>query len=82
MKQNIEQRDINSLSFEEALQELEKIVKNIEEGRGTLESFVQEFERGALLKKHCDTKLQEAKLKIEQITKIQEGEIKAEHVDL
>lgn len=63
-----EQKSIDQMSFEEAMQELEQIVKNIDSGAETLDSAVSSFERGVFLKKHCEQKLSEAKLKIEKIT--------------
>ena len=59
--------DIAKLSFEEALAELEKIVRALEEGRGKLEDSIRAYERGALLKKHCEQKLREAQAKVDKI---------------
>lgn len=60
--------DIAALSFEDALVELEKLVKQLEDGKAKLDDAVKSYERGALLKRHCETKLREAQAKIEQIT--------------
>ena len=57
--------DIAKLSFEDALAELEKIVRSLEEGRGKLEESIRAYERGALLKRHCEAKLREAQAKVE-----------------
>jgi len=51
--------DIAKLSFEVALSELEKIVRTLEEGDGKLDESIKAYERGALLKRHCEAKLQE-----------------------
>ncbi|AAY61408.1 exodeoxyribonuclease VII, small subunit [Rickettsia felis str. Pedreira] len=59
-----------NISFEEALKELEEIVKKIDNGQESLETAVNSFERGILLKNHCEKKLKEARLKIEKITKL------------
>ena len=59
--------DIAALSFEEALAELEKLVKQLEDGKAKIDDAVTAYERGALLKRHCETKLREAQAKIEQI---------------
>jgi len=64
---NIE-NSIESMSFEAALTELEGIVKKIDSGQESLESAINSFERGVLLKEHCEKKLQDARLKIEKIT--------------
>ena len=60
--------DIAALSFEDALTELEKLVKQLEGGKAMLDDAIKAYERGALLKKHCEMKLREAQAKIEQIT--------------
>ncbi len=60
--------DIASLSFEAALSELEKIVRQLEDGKGKLEDAIEAYERGAALKKHCEAKLSEAKAKVDKIT--------------
>ena len=48
--------------------ELEKIVRQIEDGRGKLDEAISAYERGVALKRHCEGKLREAQAKIEQIT--------------
>jgi exodeoxyribonuclease VII small subunit len=60
--------NIASLSFEDALTELEKLVRQLEDGKAKLDDAIGAYERGALLKRHCETKLREAQAKIEQIT--------------
>jgi len=70
-----EAASINNLSFEAALAELKDIVKKIDTGEETLESSIISFERGILLKEHCEKKLQEAKLKIEKITKLADSSV-------
>lgn len=65
--------DITALSFEEALAELEKIVRQLEDGKIRLEEAVSAYERGAALKAHCETKLREAQLKIDKITLAPDG---------
>jgi exodeoxyribonuclease VII small subunit len=59
--------DLSALSFEEALAELEKIVRNLEDGKVRLDEAVAAYERGAALKRHCEKKLKEASLKVEKI---------------
>ncbi len=60
--------DIAKLSFEDALLELEKLVKQLEDGKAKLDDAIGAYERGALLKRHCETKLREAQAKIESIS--------------
>ena len=58
---------MTELSFEEALSQLETLVKRLEEGRLPLDEAVSVFEKGAALKAHCEQKLQAAKLKVDQV---------------
>lgn len=59
--------DIASLSFEDALKELETIVGGLERGQIKLDEAIAAYSRGTLLKEHCEKKLAEAKAKIETI---------------
>ncbi|MCK5444490.1 MAG: exodeoxyribonuclease VII small subunit [Rhodospirillaceae bacterium] len=59
--------DIQKLSFEEALGELEDMVRDLEDGSGELEGAIKSFERGTHLKRHCENKLKEAEARIEKI---------------
>ena len=61
-------QDAPKLSFEDALQELEKIVKRLESGEQSLEDSIAAYEQGIQLKSHCERILKEATLKIEKIT--------------
>ena len=63
----INKNNINNLSFEEALEELEGITESFEDGNSTLENAVNLYNRGVLLKKHCEKKLKEAKKKIDEV---------------
>ena len=49
--------DIARLGFEDALKELEEIVRALEQGKGKLEDAIRSYERGAALKAHCERKL-------------------------
>lgn len=55
------------LSFEDAMQQLEGIVKQLEEGRFPLEDAIKAFEKGMALKQVCEDKLKAAQLKVEQV---------------
>ncbi|NKE44951.1 exodeoxyribonuclease VII small subunit [Roseomonas frigidaquae] len=66
-------RQVASLSFEEALAELEGIVKDLEAGKGKLEEAVAAYERGALLRRHCEAKLAEAEAKVQAIVESPPG---------
>lgn len=59
--------EVAKLSFEDALAELEGIVKQLEGGQGRLEDAIAAYERGAALRRHCESKLAEAEAKVQQI---------------
>lgn len=59
--------DLNELSFEDALRELEGIVSRLERGDAPLEESIDIYERGAKLKKYCEDKLKSAQLKVDKI---------------
>ena len=73
MKKSNISLDITKLSFEEALEQLENIVSKLEDGSINLEESIEEYTRGVHLKNHCETKLKEATLKVEQITIDKDG---------
>lgn len=58
---------IDQLSFEDALGELETIVKSLESGSTPLEQSIAAYERGMQLKQLCEKKLSEARLRVEKI---------------
>ena len=66
---------IEKLSFEEALGELESLVRRLEEVKCPLDEAIKTFERGIGLKNHCDTKLKNARLKVEQILENSDGTV-------
>ena len=59
--------DIVTLSFEQALAELEQIVARLESGQAPLEDSIRMYERGAALKAHCESRLEAARLRVEKI---------------
>ena len=59
---------VSELSFEAAMAELEKVVGQLERGDVALEDSIKLYERGAELKKRCETKLKEAEEKVAAIT--------------
>ena len=62
-----EAADISTLTFEQALAELEKIVRDLEGGQIDLEKSIELYDRGAQLKAHCEARLEAARLKVEKI---------------
>ena len=71
---------IEGMSFEEALNELQGLVKALEKGEAKLEEAIRAYERGAALKQHCERKLREAQAKIEKITLTADGGLSSEPV--
>lgn len=59
--------DVAAMSFEDALTELELIVKRLEAGSGKLNEAISSYERGAQLKRHCEAKLREAQARVDKI---------------
>lgn len=67
MVDTVVSRSVDTLSFEEALAELEGIVRALEGGEGKLEQAVAHYERGAALRKHCEALLAAAEQKVQAI---------------
>ena len=74
--------DIKKMNFEDALVELEEIVGNLEQGTNKLDEAIGAYERGTLLKKHCEAKLREAKARIEKISVGSDGAATTEPIDI
>lgn len=74
--------DIAQLGFEDALKELEGIVRALESGDGKLDDAIASYERGALLKKHCEGKLAEARNRIERISFADDKAAKTEPIEI
>ena len=74
--------DIAAMSFEEALAELEQIVRRLEGGQIKLDEAIQSYERGTQLKRHCETKLNEAQQRVDRIVIGPEGAINVEPAKL
>ena len=62
------QGDVKKLSFERAIEELESIVRRLEEGKVPLEESVAIYERGEALKKRCQELLAQAEARVQKIT--------------
>jgi exodeoxyribonuclease VII small subunit len=74
--------EIAALSFEDALAELEQIVKRLEEGKGKLNDAIDSYERGSLLKQHCEAKLSEAQARVDKIVRRADGSLTMEPAKL
>jgi exodeoxyribonuclease VII small subunit len=66
-------RPVASLSFEEAMAELERIVRALEEGRQSLEDALRAYERGTELRQFCEARLAEVEARIEAIVGNEDG---------
>ena len=67
-------------NFEEALEELERLVSSMEEGELSLEDSMTAFEKGIKLTRECQTALQKAEQKV-QILLNESGETQAFDVE-
>ena len=70
--------EIARLSFEEALEELQALVKTLEKGDSKLEEAIQAYERGDALRRHCEAKLRDAQMKVEKIVQGPNGSLSTE----
>ncbi|WP_420959772.1 exodeoxyribonuclease VII small subunit [Brucella sp. IR073] len=66
--------DIAAMSFEQALEQLERIVEDLERGDVPLDQSIRIYERGEALKKHCDALLKAAEDKVEKIRLGRDGQ--------
>ena len=67
--------DVSNLSFEDALSELEQIVRGLESGQQKLEDAINAYERGAALRRHCEAKLAEAEARVAAIVQHADGSL-------
>jgi exodeoxyribonuclease VII small subunit len=65
--------NVAALSFEDALAELERIVRGLEGGQQKLEDAITCYERGTALKRHCEAKLAEAEARVQAIVERADG---------
>ena len=60
--------EIATMSFEDAMKELESVVSRLESGNASLEDSIKLYERGAALRAHCEARLRAAAERVETIT--------------
>jgi len=82
MAEPTEPADIATMSFEEALVELEQIVRRLEGGHVKLDEAILSYERGAQLQQHCERKLYEAQQRVDRIVIGPDGAVSAEPAKL
>jgi exodeoxyribonuclease VII small subunit len=73
--------EIAALSFEDALAQLQDLVKKLEKGDSKLEDAIGSYERGAMLKRHCEAKLREAQMKVDKIVLGADGSVGTQPMD-
>ncbi|CUW47108.1 exodeoxyribonuclease 7 small subunit [Novacetimonas hansenii] len=73
--------DLTSLSFEDALAELEGIVRQLEGGQLRLEDAIKAYERGAALRQYCETRLNEAEARVQAIIQRADGSLDTKSMD-
>ncbi len=66
---------VQTMSFEDALAELERIVRGLEGGQLKLEDAITAYERGATLRSHCESKLTEAEARVQTIVAAADGSV-------
>ncbi len=69
--------EIEKLSFEEAISQLENIVRELESGRIKLDDAVSAYEKAVKLKQLCESKLKAAQLKIEKLEITPDDKVKS-----
>lgn len=72
---------VTELNFEQAMCELETLVRRLEEGQMTLEEMIAACERGTALKAHCDAKLQQGQARIDQIIVSPDGAVSTQPME-
>lgn len=68
-------QDVAALSFEDALAELERIVRGLEGGQQRLDDAIAAYERGTRLRRHCEAKLAEAEARVQAIVAGADGSL-------
>ena len=66
-------KDIAAMKFEVAMAELDEIVQDLEGGQVDLDASIALYSRGALLKRHCEAKLNAASEQVEKIVADDDG---------
>lgn len=70
--------DIRKLNFEDSLEQLEEVVRELEGGTGDLDSAIESYARGVYLRRHCEARLKDAQAKIDKIVLKTDGTVASE----
>ena len=73
---------LGKMTFEDAMDELESIVNALDKGDVSLDEAIAAYDRGSVLKDHCEKRLNQAKMKVETIQSEENGELKTDKVDV
>ena len=71
----VDKNIVENMNFEEAMNELEKLVDSLDKGDISLDQAITAYDRGSKIKDHCQKKLNEAKMKVETIQSSDNTEI-------
>lgn len=78
---DMDEAAIAALSFEDALTKLEAVVRQLESGEATLDKSITLYTLGERLRGHCQTRLDDAKSRIEKITMGADGRLGTQPLD-
>ena len=73
---------LEKMTFEDAMDELEGIVNALDKGDVSLDEAIAAYDRGSVLKDHCEKRLNQAKMKVETIQSEENGELKIDKIDV
>ena len=73
---------LGKMTFEDAMDELESIVNALDKGDVSLDEAIAAYDRGSVLKDHCEKRLNQAKMKVETIQSEENGELKTDKIDV
>ena len=73
---------LEKMTFEDAMDELESIVNALDKGDVSLDEAIAAYDRGSVLKDHCEKRLNQAKMKVETIQSEENGELKTDKLDV
>ena len=73
---------MESLSYEDAYEQLVAAVTALQDGKLPLERALQYYEEGMKLAQHCDTLLQKAELSVQQLSVSSDGTLNTEPIDI
>lgn len=75
------EQPVAELSFEQAVAELEAIVDRLDRGEIPLDASIKAYERGTLLRRHCERLLESARLRVERLVDDPAGGMTTEPLD-